>query len=187
MNVLEAIAARRSVREYTDRPVSRETIEQLLSAAVQAPSARNAQNWAFGVIQGRDRVREMGERARVACLAELDRQGVTGDFRDRLADPNVQPFHGAAALIVIYATTQDQFATINCSLAAQNLMLAATELGLGTCWIGIAAPLFNDPDTKRELGVAEDYLAVAPLILGYPAGDTPRRPKNPPQILFWQQ
>jgi nitroreductase len=186
MNVLEALAARRSVRDYADTPVARETVEQLLAAAVQAPSAMNAQNWAFGVIQGRDRLRELGERARVACIAELDRQGITGPLRDHLASTDFTSFYNAGTLVVIYATTQDPFAQINCSLAAENLMLAATELGLGTCWIGIAGPLLNEPEVKRELGVPEDYAAIAPLIVGYPTADSPGTPKNPPKVLYWQ-
>ena len=185
MNVTEAISARRSVREYADTPVARETVEQLLAAAAQAPSAMNTQSWAFGVVQGREQVAAMGERARLALLAEFDRKGVTGDFRDRLADPGFAPFYGAPTLVVIYATAANPFAAINCSLAAQNLMLMATELGLGTCWIGIAAALLNDPETKAELGVPADHEAVAPLIVGYPAGDAPAKEKNPPTVLYW--
>jgi nitroreductase len=146
----------------------------------------NTQNWAFGVLEGRERLAEMGERARIALLQELDRQGVTGGFRDRLASPDFPPLYGAPALVVIYATGQDQFGAINCSLAAQNLMLMATELGLGTCWIGIASPLLNSPEAKQEFGVPDDYSAVAPIIVGYPAGETSAKAKNPPQVLYWQ-
>ena len=59
MNVTEAISGRRSVREYADTSVARETVEQLLAAAVQAPSAMNTQSWAFGVVQGREQVAAM--------------------------------------------------------------------------------------------------------------------------------
>jgi nitroreductase len=190
MNVMEAIAARRSVRAYADKAVSRETLEQLLAAAVQAPSAMNAQTWAFGVVQGRDKLRDLGQRARVACLAELDARGVTGGFRDHLADESYDPFYGADALLVIYATTTDQFGAINCSLAAANVMLAAAELGLGTCWIGIATPLLSEAEVKKEMGVPEDHVVVAPIIIGYPdpktAEATGAREKNPPKVLYWR-
>ena len=185
MEVTEAIAARRSVRQYTDQPVARETIEQLLAAAVQAPSARNSQAWAFGVIEGREQVAAMGERARQALLAELDRQGVTGDFRNRVATGGPL-FYGAPTLVVIYATVADEFAAINCSLAAQNLMLMATQLDLGTCWIGLAAPLLSDASAKAELGVPAEYQAVAAIIVGHPAGEAPAPEKNPPAVLYWR-
>jgi nitroreductase len=188
MNVLEAIAARRSVRAYADKPVARETVEQLLAAAVQAPTAMNSQHFAFGVIRGRERLAEIGERARLALLAEFDRRGVTGGFRDRVADPSTSIFYGAGTLIVIYGPAGDDFAAINCSLAAENLMLAATEMGLGTCWIGMAMPLFNDPAFKAEIGVPEELTVVAPIIVGYPEGEMPAGPKkNPPKVLFWEE
>lgn len=187
MNVLEAIAARHSVRDYADAPVAREAIERLLHAAAQAPTAMNTQHWAFGVIQGGEKLADIGERARLALLAELDGRGVTGGFRERLEKPDMALFHGATALIVIYGPAGDDFAAINCALAAENLMLAATELGLGTCWIGMASALLNDPEFKRELGVPEAMTAVAPIIVGHPAGGMPTGPrKNPPRVLFWQ-
>lgn len=186
MTLQEAIAQRRSVRSYSDRPVPKEIIEQLLTAATMAPSAMNTQSWAFGVLEGREQLQEMGDRARLALLAELDAKGVTGEFRDRLADPEMKPFYGATTLVVIYATSQDPFSAINCALAAQNLMLCATDLGLGTCWIGVASILLNGPETKRELGVPETYEVVAPIIVGYPAEDTPEKARNAPSVLFWK-
>jgi nitroreductase len=186
MTVLEAIAARRSVRDFADTPVARETVEQLLDAAVQAPSAMNAQNWAFGVIQSVDRLRELGERARVAFVAMLDAQGMTGDFRDHVADPSFAPFYNAGTLVVIYAIPGPPLGTINCALAAENLMLAAAEAGLGTCWIGIAGPFLDDAVVKGELGVPDEYEAVAALIVGYPATEGTPPTKNPPQVLYWQ-
>jgi nitroreductase len=185
MNVLEALAARRSVRDFAATPVARETVEQLLAVAVQAPSAMNAQNWAFGVVQGTDRLAELGARARVVFAAMLDAQGVTGPFRDAVASPDFAPFYNAGTLVVIYAIPGPPLGSINCALAAENLMLAAVELGLGTCWIGIAGPFLEDADVKRELGVPADYEAVAALIVGYPAGDNPAPSKNEPQVLYW--
>lgn len=186
MNVLEAISQRRSVRQYADTPVPRELIAKLLDAATEAPSAMNTQPWAFGVIEGRQRLEHIGDKARLGLLAELDARGVTGDFRDRVANPDMRPFYGAPALVVIYATNPDDFAPINCSLAAQNLMLAATELGLGTCWIGVAGPYLNSPQGKTDFGVPDDCKAIAALIVGYPAGETEPKEKNPPNVLFWE-
>lgn len=186
MTLSEAIASRHSVRQYSDAPVERADIEKLLAAAVLAPSAMNSQAWAFGVIQGKDRIQQIGERAAAAMLQELDRKGVTGPMRDRLSKPGFSPFYGAPALIVIYATKDDQFGPINCSLAAQNVMLTATDLGLGTCWIGMAAELFGCPEVKADLGVPPEYRAIATLIVGHPAGEIPAKEKNPPTVLFWQ-
>ncbi|MCE5219007.1 nitroreductase family protein [bacterium] len=185
MDLFEAIAERRSVRKFADKPVPREVIEQLLSAAVQAPSAMNKQTWAFGVVQGGDKVKELGERARLALLKELEQKGGPADFRARLENPELAVLHGAQALIVVYATSEDRFATINCCLAAENLMLAATGMGLGTCWIGMAEALLRSPEVKAEMGVPQEAQPIATLILGYPDDDSPRKAKNPPTVLYW--
>jgi nitroreductase len=185
MEFREVLATRRSVREYADQPVGREDLEELLRAAVQAPSAMNTQNWAFGVIHSARRVHDFGERARLALLQHLDRQGITGNFRDRAANPEYRPFYNASALVVIYATANDQFAQINCTLAAENLMLAARNLNLGTCWIGSASILFNEPVVKVELKVPDDYIVVAPIIVGHPATPFAEKEKTPPAVLYW--
>ncbi len=99
--------------------------------------------------------------------------------------PTSPPFYNAGTLVVIYAIPGPPLGQINCALAAENLMLAAIELGLGTCWIGIAGPFLEDASTKHELGVPEDYEAVAALIVGYPVAEGAPPPKNPPQILYW--
>jgi nitroreductase len=186
MTLSEAISSRRSVRQYADAPVDRADIEKLLAAAVLAPSAMNSQAWAFGVIQGKERIQEIGERAAAAMLRELERKGVTGPMRDRLSQPGFSPFYGASAVVVIYATKDDAFSAINCSLAAQNLMLTAADMGLGTCWIGMAAELFGCPEVKADLGVPAEYRAIATIIVGHPAGESAPKEKNPPTVLFWQ-
>lgn len=186
MNVLEAIAQRKSVREYADSPVPRELIEQLIEAASKAPSAMNTQPWAFGVIQSREKLQSLRGKVRDALLAELDAKGAPSEFRERVASSDRDPFYGAPVAVIIYATKLDDFSAINCSLAAQNLMLAATELGLGTCWIGVACPYFSSEQGKSDFGVPQDSKAIATLIVGYPAGETAPKEKSAPNVLFWE-
>jgi nitroreductase len=185
MNVRDAIFTRRSVRQYSAMPVDRAMIEQLLLAATQAPSATNAQTWAFGIIQGAERLRAYGERAKAALLREFDNLSMPERYREMLSDPNFHIFYDAPALIIIYATP-GLHPEGNCCLAAENLMLAAWDVGLGTCWIGFAQLFFNSPEAKKELGVPTESTAVAPLIVGYPAGDLTPVPKNPPAVLYWK-
>lgn len=186
MTLQEAIEQRRSVREYTAEPVSREDVEALIQAAILAPSGMNLQNWAFGVLEGAEQVAQWGERARVAMLEELQRNGVTGGFVEHLQKPDTRLFYGAPTVITIYHTGDERMGVVNCTLAAQNLMLKATEMGLGTCWIGLALPLLKQPEVKAELGVPEGYDPVAPIIVGHPAGETDAKPRNAPEMLFWR-
>jgi nitroreductase len=187
MELLAAIASRRSVRAYAPRPVDRPTIERLIGTAVLAPNAINAQPWAFGVIEGAERLREYSSRAKAYLLDRMAASPQLEGYRDRLADPAFNIFYGAPALIVVYARGSVPYAAGDSCMAAYTLMLAAHDAGLGTCWIGFAEPLLQTEEVKRELGVPADCQAVAPLILGYPVGEAVRVPRNPPQILFWKQ
>ncbi|HEX2987030.1 MAG TPA: nitroreductase [Chloroflexota bacterium] len=189
MELLEAIKGRRAVRSYADTPVARETIEELIGAAVLAPSAMNSQPWAFGVVTGREMLLGYSDRAKAALLAIMDQLPALERYRARLSNPDFNIFHGAPALVVIYAKPGAGVAPeTDCALAAQNLMLAARGQGIGSCWIGFARVLFDSPELKRELGVPAEYRVVAPIILGYPKGDMPApTPRNAPEMLFWVQ
>lgn len=187
MEIEDAIYHRRAVRDYTDRAVEPAKIERLLAAAIQAPSAMNQQPWAFGVFCGRERLRGYSERAKAHLLATLSPVFETHPRSQLYADPEYKTFHNAGTLIVIYATHGRLHPEEDCCLAAQNLMLAAHGLGLGTCPIGFARSWLNLPEIKRELDIAPDFTAVFPLVAGYPAGKPPPAPaRRAPVILSWK-
>jgi nitroreductase len=100
--------------------------------------------------------------------------------------PDYDIFHGAKTLIVIYATRGRFNPNEDCCLAAENLMLAAYGMGLGTCPIGFARPWLELPEVKRELGVPGHYTAIFPLVVGYPARKAEPVPRNSPEIVSWQ-
>jgi hypothetical protein len=87
---------------------------------------------------------------------------------------------------VIYARPMGPFVVADCWLAAENLMLAAHALGLGSCVIGSAVGALNAPEVKLELGIPADSTAVAPVIVGTPKGEWPATTRKPPQILGWR-
>lgn len=182
MDLIEAIYSRRAVRRYEPRPLTRELIGGLIDAAIQAPSAMNRQPWTFTVVQERELLQRLSDSAK-AFLAggDASHPEVSGAAR-RLLTPEFDIFYGAPALIVISATSPDAFATADCCLAAENLMLAARAQGLGSCWIGFAEAWLSTPQGKAALGIAEDRTPVAPVILGWPQGETPPTPRNPPEI-----
>lgn len=186
MELMDAIKARRSVRAYKPDPVAKEMIERLLDAAVLAPTGMNAQPWAFGVIQDAAKLREYDERTKAFLLSKVDEWAWLAPYAEHFASPGYSVLYGAPALVVIYAKDSTPLASMDCTLAAENLMLAACDMGLGTCWIGFSAFILNSPETKRELGVPDDYVAVAPIIVGYPAGPVPMPERNPPEIVYWK-
>lgn len=186
MELIEALYGRRSVRAYSDEPVSRETLEALMQAAVQAPTAMNLQPWAFGVIQGVDRLKDYSDRTKAHLLDNLDSLPGLEQYRDFFADPETNLFYGAPALVVIYAKPGGATPDFDCAMAAQNLMLAAYDQGLGTCWIGFFSFLLNQPAVKQELGVPQDWRAIASIIIGRVSAAPAPVEKAAPQVIFWQ-
>lgn len=165
MNVMEAILARRSIREYEARPVEREKIRTLLEAGMAGPSGRNLQPWAFIVVDDPD------------CLDAL---------RTRLGKPAT-----ATAAIVVCGLLGDpdneRYWVQDCSAAAENILLAAVELGLGTCWIGVY-PKPNDIAAVTEaLGLPDDVTPLCVINVGYPAEDKPPRTQYDPGRVYWQK
>ncbi|ABZ84199.1 nitroreductase family protein [Heliomicrobium modesticaldum Ice1] len=185
MELREVIYGRRSVRKYTAQKVERQQVEALLEAAVQAPSAMNSQPWAFVVIQDEGQLKAYSDQAKAMMLALCDGRPLFEKYRSLFTDPDYNIFYDAATLIVVYAKPAGPNPTIDCALAAQNIMLAARDMGLGSCWIGFALGLFNDPAVKADLGVPEGCQAVAPLIVGYPQGEFRLMRKKAPEVIAW--
>lgn len=186
MNLQEAIESRRSIRNYEARKVDKAQVEKLIHAAIQAPSASNSQPWSFAVIQDDKLLREYSDRAKSYILAGLDRLPGMAKYGGMLANPKFNIFYNAGTLITIYAKPEGLHPHGDCCLAAQNLMLAAADMNLGTCWIGFATPLMNLPAIKSGLGIPGDYTAIAPIIVGYPAGKIPKLGRDEPVILCWK-
>jgi nitroreductase len=186
MQVLAAIRGRRSVRAYLPTPLTPAELEALVDAAIQAPSALNQQAWAFVVIQDRALLGRYSTRIKPLVLAGLPGIGVSPEFERTLSDPAYHVFHDAPALIVICARGSDPFATIDSCLAAQNLMLAAHGMGLGSCWIGLAQSWLNRESVKDELGMPRDWTAVAPIAVGHPAGPLPAAPPRRTPEMRWR-
>jgi nitroreductase len=138
MESWQVIEQRRSVRSYRSAPIDRGLIERLIKTAVMAPSAMNAQPWAFAVVTGAERIEALGRRARAFLTAHIEDHGLPENIRTLLADLQFRIFYGAPALIIVLATSQQRQAREDACLAAQTLMLDARECQLGTCWIGLA-------------------------------------------------
>lgn len=186
MELIEVIAQRRSVRNYTGQKVEKHTIEQLIHDATLAPSAMNSQPWAYAVIQDDAMLKTLSDESKAFLLSVMDEYPQLSKYRTALTNPDFNIFYNAGNLIIIYAKPQGPHPEEDCCLAAQNLMLSACNLGLGTCWIGFSRPLLNKAEVKERLGVPAEYSAVAPLIVGYPQGNFPSIPRQDAEIVFWK-
>ena len=182
MDLDEAIYGRRSVREYTSEAVDEQTIRRLIDAAVNAPSATNEQPWTFTVVRDRALLYQISRDAKTYMLPTLPAGPQAERYRLMLSDPQFHVFHHAPVLIVISGIRQGTYIAEDCALAAQNLMLAAYSVGLGTCWIGLAQGYLNTTDGKTALGLPEAWVPVAPIIVGHPKAETPPVARREPEI-----
>lgn len=151
MDVINAIHTRRSVRRFTDAPVTEHQVERLLRAAMAAPSAMNGQPWRFVVIRDAE------------VLAQLSE-----------VSPYAGPVaRGPVAIAVLAHPTSAAASnrwTMDCSAATQNMLLAAHASGLGTCWIGIFPEAEREAAVAKLLGVADDMRVLCLVAVGVPEG-----------------
>ncbi|MBT8328546.1 MAG: 4Fe-4S binding protein [Desulfofustis sp.] len=194
--LMEIMKQRRSCRLYKDKPVDRALIDDLLQAAVTAPSGTNSQGWKFLVLPNREGVIRLGE--------------VTADFYRRLNRKAAKPmmrsvlkllgypalhnyyegyyqkvqealkgwdksredrlFHGAPAAIIVAADRRSSCPAEDALLASQNILLMAEALDLGSCLIGyVVEAARRDPSINRLLDLDKNYRIHSVVALGYPA------------------
>ena len=174
MELFEAIHARRAVRKYRPGPVPEEEIKMILDAANQAPSAMNLQQWEFVVVTNKETIHQMGASYR-AIVEEFTRNWDPSPLRGSLSREEfvrfAESYGGAPVVIVILTDTADaeNFRKANlesASAATENLVLAATARGLGTCWM--TGPLQDGKALRRILAIPDTKELVAVTPLGYP-------------------
>jgi nitroreductase len=162
METLECIKARASVRSFKPEPVSEEAIGKILEAAVNAPSAGNVQDWEFVIVKDSKGKKALSDaaygqgflaQAPVVIVVCSDLKGVFSAYGER--GKNLYSIQDTAA-------------------AAMCLMLAACDLGLGTCWVGA----FSEGKVASLLNLPENVRPLAIIPLGYPAGG----PKKPARL-----
>jgi nitroreductase len=173
--VVKTIKSRRCVRQYKPEQISDSDIQTLMDAAILAPNAMCQQKWHFSVIQNKDLLNKM-----VAVTRENMKS--VEFFARRVEDPNYSPFFQAPAVIYVTADSKARFAVIDCSLAAENILLAAESLGIAACIMTSSEFLFASEKgkaLKKEMGIPEGYEHVCAISLGYKIGPGPEaRPRN---------
>jgi nitroreductase len=156
--ILEIIKKRRSIRKYKDKPLSKDIIDSLLEAARHAPSARNLQQLEYKVITKKDLIKKMSER-----IVDIRRKG-NPSFTMKAGDTT---FHGAPLVIILTGPKESEWAAYDAAIAVQNIMLYATSIGLGSCFIGMSKHLNEDKKILDELHITDDKKIVAAVICGY--------------------
>lgn len=157
MNIMDVIKARRSIRKYQELPVEREKIMECLEAARLAPSACNAQPWKYIVVDDKNLKDRLAKEA-FSGIYRVSRFAAKAPvLLAVVSDPDWLPKAGGAI-------RKTDFHLIDIGISGEHLVLKATELELGTCWIG----WFDEPKAKRALKIASPKKIEVMLALGYP-------------------
>jgi nitroreductase len=187
METMDAIYGRRSARKYLPDPVPPQKIKILVEAGCRAASALNVQDVSFAVVTDRDKISEYGERGKKRTLEERRAAGRMNPAVERiLTSERSVIFHRAPALIFLFTSPECYSPVEDASLVAGNIMTAAEDMGLGTCWIGLAQGLNSDKEFRRDLGIPDDRTLRATITVGYPEiRETVPKEKRPPVIHGW--
>ncbi|MCK8823966.1 nitroreductase family protein [Fuchsiella alkaliacetigena] len=189
MKVQEAIKTRRSIRGFKSTKISDEKLNQILEAGRLAPSGTNIQPWRFLVVESvemREKLKSYTlnfvAEAPVVIVCCVDRSSIQHRKKRILELHKVGAFAGtelARDNLDSYKPRsmneeeQNNYLYLNCAIAIQNMVLQATELGLGSCWI----MMFNSKKTKKLFKLADSLEPIALLPIGYPAKNPEPRPR----------
>ncbi len=198
MEVMDAIKHRRSIRKYREKAVPEKVVKQIIEAGRYAPSSHNSQPWRFIVVTDKKVIRELSDLIKAWFKNKVKLGAFASFFSKRLkqtinaAEKRVFTdkdlfFYDAPCLVLIYSK-KGRFHAQDCALAAQNMMLEAYSLGIGSCWVGFAdVVLSRSRKTRSELGVPNKHKLMATLIFGYPEKfpSAPMPRKDEANVIKW--
>ncbi|MDD3344834.1 MAG: nitroreductase family protein [Candidatus Omnitrophica bacterium] len=187
------LKSRRSIRNYKDEPVAKETIEKLLDIARYAPTGINRQPVSWIAVMGKDKVRELGALI-VEWIEELleAKNQMAISFRfDRLASAwkNGEDLicRNAPCIVIAQGIKDDPLVPQSCTIAATYLELAAFGLGLGACWAGYVNMAINMSEKIRKFtGLSSHATAGAVMMIGHPKYRYSRIPLRNPAKISWK-
>jgi len=184
--VIDCIYERRSVRSYSVKPVSEDMVREIIRAGFHAPNGLNLQKIRFCVVTNKAKLKDFSDRGKKLYLEYMKEIGFSSSFLEgELSNPNYNLFYDAPLAIFIFAAPGILAAGTDASMAAENMLIAATALGLGSCYVGMAARLDRDKDFMNEVNVSEGHIMKGAVILGYTKNDPGPSQRAKPQILSW--
>jgi nitroreductase len=185
---MDVLKNRRSIRRFHDRAVPKEVVCRLIEAATWAPSAGNRQNWEFAVVTSAAVKEQMAEKVRAEWKRAIDHPDLTA-VAEAMGEysKHFDWFSQAPVLVVLSAKSAEGFMSrmfgaaamdvagtrTSVAMAAENLMLAAHALGIGSCCL--TAPLAAHEAMKALLGLGARQVIVCLIALGY-ADEEPAPP-----------
>jgi FMN reductase [NAD(P)H] len=166
MNISEAIAKRKSVRAYLNKQITTDDLAKIVEAGQWAP---NAGPFHISVIRNAMLRQKINDRTYDA-MTHSDMEFL----RQRASLPGYQPLYGAPVLILLSGPSNAPYSAVNTALAAENMILEATGLGLGSCYLVSPVLALNGSDNRdlaQEAGILDGYALQCAVIVGYATGE----------------
>jgi len=171
--VIENIMARRSIRRYKAEPVDRETLTEIMNCGINAPNGQNKQSWAVRIVDNPQLLAEMSEAIGLAHPGN--------DFARTC-------FRGAPVMVFIARDLSYDFSAYDCGLMAQNMMLSAWSLGVGSICLGSPVRFLTDNDLCKpyleKLNFPEGYELALCVGLGYADEAPAAKPRDMEKVKF---
>jgi nitroreductase len=174
--ILKIIKSRRSIRGFSDEQIKQEELDVILEAGMYAPSAAGKQAWHFTVIQDQQILDEISLEAK-----RIYRSSNVEFLRHLGLNEQFHAFFHAPTVVVISGEVNSIAPNSDCAVAAQNIMLAAEAMQIGSCWIsaaGVIAQTDNGKKIIEKLGLPEGYAPFNSIALGYKKAE---RHETPPR------
>ena len=173
--VIENIMARRSIRQYKQTPVGRDTMNVILECGINAPNGQNRQSWEVRVVDSPALMDEIKE-AMAQGHPDMEPKAVKGCFRN------------APVMVFIARDPSYDFSAYDCGLLAENMMLSAWSLGVGSICLGSPVRFLTDDDACRpvleKLGFSAGYELCLCVGFGYADEAPAAKPRNPEKVKF---
>ena len=177
--VIENIMARRSVRAYKEQAVPRELMEQVVECGINAPNAMNAQQWEVRVVES---------KAWIDKVTEAYKQSVKGTPAEKMVtEPSFKNMFRNAPAVIFIGHKPSKYTAVDCGLMAENMMLAAQSLGLGTVCMASPVMFLTQPagaEFLSSLSFSEGYEPLICIGIGYADEAPAAKPRNKEVIKY---
>jgi len=187
------LRSRRSIRLFKDKAMDRESLEKLIGTACCAPTASNAQNLHWTVIEGRDKLEPLSRETInwMQRVIEAQPDSPAADYFRPVVARWATGYDGilrtAQTLVVPSAPKESANGLVDLSIALAYLELAALPLGVGTCWAGLLrAAMLATPELLESMGLPEGHTWFYPLMIGYPKFKYHRLPERNAPVIHWK-
>ena len=162
MKTTDILKKRRSVRRYTDKPISRDILEDIVDCGRLAPSGNNAQPWHFLVVTKKEELKFISDKV------------TYGKF-----------IKDAAACVIVFCEKSNRHHLEDGAAATENMIIAATSYGIGTCWVAGYNRTYEE-GIKDHFRVPENLRMISIISMGYPAEEPHKQKKNLKEVLHWE-